>query len=99
MCINKTTLINEHVNEMETSYGGNKYVISFVEGDSGEYHPNTNLYGNTKIIGDFVSPLLLSFIFHQVLPNFVSDHVTCFTENKCNGNIFCAHPSYRSNNE
>ena len=82
--------------ERVTSYGGNKYIISFNELKDGTYGININWWGETAVNEGWCSQSMLLFIFNDVIPSLKSDYITCYTEYKRYGIIFRAHPSYRS---
>lgn len=86
-------------NECDSSYGGNKYIISFNEGDNGNYNMHIKWNGKTKNKGGWFSRAFLLFLLQQVRPSFVSNEIACYTEHKRFGVIFRAHPSYRSTQE
>jgi len=88
------------VDECNTTFiGGNKYKISFCEGDNGTYTGSIQWFGKTVVQGCCVSQELASFLLNHVIPTFDADHITCYTEYKICGIIFRAHPSYRSSQE
>ena len=82
-----------------TSYGGNKYIISFNELKDGNYRTHIEWLGKTKVHGEWCSRSMLLFIINDVIPSLKSDYITCYTEYKRFGIIFRAHPSYRSSQE
>ena len=66
--------------ERVTSYGGNKYIISFNELKDGTYGPNINWWGKTDVNEGWCSQSMLLFIFNDVIPSLKSDYITCYTE-------------------
>lgn len=85
--------------ECVTSYGGNKYIISFNELKDGNYRTHVQWLGKTKVRRGWCSQSMLLFIINDVIPSLKSDYITCYTEYKRFGIIFRAHPSYRSSQE
>ena len=71
--------IIEQDDEVVSSYGGNKFIISFVQDNDGIYTSRTQWFGKTKVNTDCICPTLLSYLFYNVISKFNSDYITFFT--------------------